>query len=1326
MKKRLSSVFAAIVCVAIVFSLLPVGMISYAEPVSWRVIYNLNGAAGEAPQDPTLYSATTNQAVILDISAGTNVVPPAGKRFAGWTPVKALADIGVANDYYAPGKTMKLSTNALSLHGAELFAVWEAIPAGPFTVSFRTKIASLKVDSQIIADGGKVTPPAALEYPKYKFVGWYTDSYFREAYKWNFETDVVKDNITLHAKWEEDFDPANVPWTVTYHLSAGVTGEVPASQTVAPNNGEGGSAIVRDLAAGTVGPEGKVFAGWCTTPKRIVELKPGDSLWVKHEGIHLYDVWLDANPVYSNATTVKFDDVKQRMTGLGDSVAFHRSAAYLQMLNKFRDAGYPDSENPAYKLLKLAFDPKTGAGMDVFRVIIGDGGIIDPVNKTKWNNQYSDGPSDSVWPEPGIENLVWVREDWANHPERVAKFDEDQVWFMKEILKINPNVKINAASWTAPYWMKTNLGVRNDSPYDPYPVAYHGRHDDTHPLLGEEFYDDFAQYLVEYAWGMYAWLGIPIYALSPTNEPEIDHPYSAMVLHGDDYERFLLDYLKPAFDKAVAAGRFSAAGTGAGTGYGAVAPMPLISAPEGTRIDRSTAPVDIGTCDRTGYGAMMANPEIQDFVKIFGTHVYEYTQFRYEPQVAEAGYFYPDYMYKYPAIWMNEISRQWATYGGGVNDINMKNGLHWARLINNLFASEPGFSSYQFWFGITGGLYSLQSVGSYSHSGQIRIQKRFYTLAQYSKFIDDGYFRVGVTERVPFKGGNVTAYKNGDDLSVVILNEDDFPHTITLKLDGNGASSLVPYRTSDNENLRKLPAIAAVDGTFTVTLPALSITTLVNDKGENNVPGLDIRDGNFPLYPADNDGQSDAGAVAEDNAVLASNGGWIRYKNFNFSDGTIIATTTANRIMRLVADVTPISGGVIEARIDGPEGKLVGLVKVPEGGAEAYNTMIDTGDKAAYGFHDLYLVFKGGSGELFSLNQIKFDNVYMAPEGNLVTNGIFANPVTAWEGIGATVARAATPAFRTGQGSLLVSARGAGSGAAQTITGLENGASYKLDAYVLPPVPSALVTNDTPHASTYAECGDAEVSLIFYKDGVQVAKQALVKREKVSNVEWAQLQSEFVYKAPEAAFDSVKLMFTTSTEDNFYLAGVSLVKVEQIAAVKALPDNLVATYGANIKVLVEGLDLDGHTVEAFVVKDGTELAGAAVKFGEALINVKANVLNEVGVYDIVVKVDGALSNVKGSINVVTYNPEIWTPAAKKGSDGKLCIEFADKISPSPKGMSVVIDGAAHTCVISDKVLYVENVIYDVIPDGAAISVSGVKYAHLFPSYSFTFNIKLKK
>ncbi|MDR0570359.1 MAG: S-layer homology domain-containing protein [Clostridiales Family XIII bacterium] len=1101
-----------------------------AWPTVWAapsrtVAYNLNGAAGDPPQDSTVYSATPYRATIMDIDeGGADVTPPAGKRFAGWSPVRD----GVANEWYAPGKQVIVSQN-----GLELYAMW--VDEKPeYAVKFRTKFAGLEVAPQTVSAGGLVTEPAPLEAQAgYSFVGWYRDSSFR--FPWNFVEDRVDSDLMLHAKWAQE---GINPWKVTYHLdtAAGVVGVPPVDNTT--YSLQNGNARVKNIESGTT-LAGKVFAGWSTSPKRVLELKyrpnnVSDYVAVKQEGIDLYDVWVDADPTYSNAITVDFSDERQTMAGLGNAMAFNRTSGYLQIYEKFKRLGVPDAENPAIRALHLTVDDKTGAKLNIFRAIIGDGGVTAPdINpqtgeKYEWGNRYYDGPSDTIWPEPGEGNIVWNRPDWNTQKD---KFDVNQIWYIKKAMEINPDLKVYGASWSPPYWMKTNLGVRNDTPDNP-----NGQPKTTYPLLHDAYYEDYAKYLCEYAWGMWAWYGIPIYAVSPTNEPEIDHGYSAMVIRGDDYERFLLDYLKPMIQKYKDEGKFGATPTGGGSGEGAVAPVMGVAAPEATRIDRSTSPVDLGTPDRPGYGGMMAKDEIADMVDVFTTHMYENDQFLYEPRVAgDDDPIYPALMNKYEGkdIWMTEIGQQFPPYNeqNVADNFTMINGLFWARRISNEFASEPGFTSYILWNGMSSAgvtndgarWINMLNAGSGqgtlpSLTGQMRIYKRYYTVAQFSRFINPGDIRVGA-DRVPFKGANVTAYKSadGNDFSIVALNEDNVSHSVTIRLNGNGATKLVPYRTSDRENMRKLETVSAIDGVFTVNLPAMSMTTFVNDKGAANLPGMDMKDIFTILEAEDNDGQSRA--VATTDGLSLTNGGYIKYSNFNFADGTGIPSGNLH-VLRMIANGKADGEGKLEIRLGSVDGKVVGAFPITRSSeAVKYYAQLDTGDLGAYGFKDFYLLYRG-EGEV-TLNNFTFDSVQMDAT-NFVVNGSLNNTAN-WTGKNATLT--ANNALYYRGTSLLVSSGGSDTGAEADLRTLTaSGIAYKLNAFVIPTIPAYNKSN--AYEPGFVDAGVAEARLQFYDGGSLVESRLIASRGAINNIDWKQLTGTFVYNPPTVAFDSVKLLFT--------------------------------------------------------------------------------------------------------------------------------------------------------------------------------------------------------
>lgn len=70
-----------------------------------------------------------------------------------------------------------------------------------FTVAF---ISEGKVVNQFsVADGSKLSEPVLKPREGYIFDGWYKDDRFVNA--WNFATDMVTTNVSLHVKWTYDF-----------------------------------------------------------------------------------------------------------------------------------------------------------------------------------------------------------------------------------------------------------------------------------------------------------------------------------------------------------------------------------------------------------------------------------------------------------------------------------------------------------------------------------------------------------------------------------------------------------------------------------------------------------------------------------------------------------------------------------------------------------------------------------------------------------------------------------------------------------------------------------------------------------------------------------------------------------------------------------------------------------------------------------------------------------------------------------------------------------------------------------------------------------------
>jgi glucosylceramidase len=107
----------------------------------------------------------------------------------------------------------------------------------------------------------------------------------------------------------------------------------------------------------------------------------------------------------------------------------------------------------------------------------------------------------------------------------------DLIPILKEIIAIQPKIKILATPWTAPVWMKTNAN------------SIGGK-------LKPDCYQVYAQYLVKYIQAMKA-KGIVIDAITPQNEPLNPKNNPSLDMQADEQANFIANHLGPAFQKAA-------------------------------------------------------------------------------------------------------------------------------------------------------------------------------------------------------------------------------------------------------------------------------------------------------------------------------------------------------------------------------------------------------------------------------------------------------------------------------------------------------------------------------------------------------------------------------------------------------------------------------------------------------------------------------------------------------------------------------------------------------------------------------------------------------
>ncbi len=107
---------------------------------------------------------------------------------------------------------------------------------------------------------------------------------------------------------------------------------------------------------------------------------------------------------------------------------------------------------------------------------------------------------------------------------------KDLIPVLKEILRINPTIKILASPWSAPTWMKTNNEFKGGS-------------------LKKECYEVYANYFVKYIKDMKA-EGITIDAITIQNEPLHPGNVPSLLMLAEDQAAFIKQNLGPAFQSA--------------------------------------------------------------------------------------------------------------------------------------------------------------------------------------------------------------------------------------------------------------------------------------------------------------------------------------------------------------------------------------------------------------------------------------------------------------------------------------------------------------------------------------------------------------------------------------------------------------------------------------------------------------------------------------------------------------------------------------------------------------------------------------------------------
>ena len=206
------------------------------------------------------------------------------------------------------------------------------------------------------------------------------------------------------------------------------------------------------------------------------------------------------------------------------------------------------------------------------------------------------------------------------------------------------------------------------------------------------------------------------------------------------------------------------------------------------------------------WGTPIANMALQDpaVASMIGVQSYH----------GYGGNSFPVPSYGVPHLWESETS----DLIGSNSTIN--NGIYWAQKMYQYLTVGEVTAWHWWWLIGSGGQYIAATSGAEP--------VRFYTFAQYSRFVRPGYYRIGSTTSSWLI--NASAYKDpaSGNLALVAINWTGVPQPVTFNLSSfPNVGSVTPWVTSASLSLAAQSSVNVTGGSFAYTMPASSVVTFV-------------------------------------------------------------------------------------------------------------------------------------------------------------------------------------------------------------------------------------------------------------------------------------------------------------------------------------------------------------------------------------------------------------------------------------------------------------------------------------------------------------------
>lgn len=307
----------------------------------------------------------------------------------------------------------------------------------------------------------------------------------------------------------------------------------------------------------------------------------------------------------------------------------------------------------------------------------------------------------------------------------IAADKKDVIPLLKNILAINPSIKILASPWSPPAWMKDNGATKGGS-------------------LKREYHYSYAKYFVKYIQSMKA-EGITIDALTIQNEPLHPGNNPSLLMLADQQRDFIKDALGPAFSTA-----------------GIKTKIILYD----HNLDRPDYPISI-----------LDDPEAKKYIDGSAFHLYA-GNVNTMSQVHKA---HPDRNLYFTEQWTGSTGNFNGDLKWHVKNVVIGTMKNWSRVaLEWNLASDPAYKPHT-----PGGC--TQCKGALTINGnEVNRNVGYYIIAHASKFIPNGSTRIASSE---LEGLSNVAFVTPQGRKVLlVLNEQNSDRNFFINFNGKQAS----------------------------------------------------------------------------------------------------------------------------------------------------------------------------------------------------------------------------------------------------------------------------------------------------------------------------------------------------------------------------------------------------------------------------------------------------------------------------------------------------------------------------------------------------------